>query len=100
MGISDQLMTLIAECDKIIADTTGRLEAQDESQLFQIETHQKVSEEEIEEMPEEGKQAAAAEITEEVVNEQIKKVCKAAEPETEEAFLACVKMTKARLQDM
>jgi len=51
--ISNQLNTLITECDKIIADTTGRLEAQDESQLFQMP--QKVTAEEVEEMPEEAK---------------------------------------------
>jgi len=39
----------------------------------------------------------SAEITEEVVNEQIHTVCKAAEPEDEKAFKTCVKMTKARL---
>lgn len=89
---------MITECDKIIKDTTGRLEAQDESSLFQMP--QNVTPEEVEEMPEEAKQVVGAEITEKIVNEQILSVCKASEPENEKAFKACVKMTKARLQGM
>jgi len=96
--ISDELNTLITECDKIIEDTTGRLESQDESQFFQMPSN--VSPQAIEEMPEEAKTAVSAKITQEVVNEQILSVCKAASGEDKAAFSECVKRTKAKIMDM
>jgi len=32
--VSDELVTLIAECDKVINDTTGRLQGDDEEALM------------------------------------------------------------------
>lgn len=49
-----------------------------------------VTEEAVKQLPEEAKAVAAAEITQDVISEQIKAVCKAAEPETEEDFKKCV----------
>jgi len=54
----------------------------------------------IENMPEEAKAAVSAEITQDVVNEQIKSVCKAASGEDEVAYSECVKNTKAKIMDM
>lgn len=63
--ISNQLNILITECDKIIEDTTGRLESQDESQLFKMPM--KVTEEVVESLPEEAKEAAGAKITSDMI---------------------------------
>merc|ERR1712232_813545 len=96
--ISTQLVTLIEECDKVIADTTGRLASQDESQLFQMP--QEVSAEIINEMPVEAKEAASADITQGTVTEQISQVCKALYAGNQAALQACIQAEKAKLMDM
>lgn len=60
--ISDELVVLITECEKIIADTTGRLEGENEQSLNAELTSEK--------------SPVFDDLTEEQVTEQVMKICK------------------------
>jgi len=69
--VSDDLVELIKECDKIIADTTGRLEGEDEQSLnAELDT---------------DKSPVFDDLTEEQVFEQVQNVCKRTHPNNKKA---------------
>jgi len=81
--ISDELVTLIAECDKVINDTTGRLSDDDEEALM-AEFPKEMSPE-------------FDDLTEDQVAEQVTKICKRMNPTNKKSELECFEKTLARI---
>jgi len=101
---ANELNTLIEECDKIINDTTGRLQGTDEEDLFQYPASM---------MNKKARKARKAKkatgsvpettentITAEDVEHQVEMICRSVAGSNQKAFEKCVKATATKLKSM